>query len=157
METDETDAQKTLLEGAEVRVLSYKQRGTLVRREKSGAWLVEIGSIRAVFPAEDLVPVHASPPRPAPVLTDLSRDSAAVLELNLLGMRLEEALDALRRQLDAAVLAGLPSFAVVHGKGGGILQHGVHDFLQHDPRIVGFAFSRPELGGFGRTEVTISE
>jgi DNA mismatch repair protein MutS2 len=72
-------------------------------------------------------------------------------------MRLGEALDALERQLDAAALAGLREFSVVHGKGDGILQKGVHDFLKKQPLVADYYFSRPELGGFGRTEVLLKE
>jgi DNA mismatch repair protein MutS2 len=70
-------------------------------------------------------------------------------------MRLEEALETLRRQIDAALLSGLHSFAVIHGKGDGILQKGVHDYLKNDGAIADYYFSRPELGGFGRTEVVL--
>jgi DNA mismatch repair protein MutS2 len=44
---------------------------------------------------------------------------------------------------------------VIHGKGEGILRKGVHDFLKKDPRVSDFFFSRPEAGGFGRTEVIL--
>jgi DNA mismatch repair protein MutS2 len=146
-----------LTEGAEVLVASYRQRGTVIRQEKNG-WLVEIGSLRMSFPAEALTPVRSTQKRLTPelVITDVSRQSAAVLELNLLGMRLEAAMDALQRQIDAAVLSGLTEFAVIHGKGGGILRKGVHDFLKNERRVAEFRFSRPELGGAGRTEVVLS-
>jgi DNA mismatch repair protein MutS2 len=70
-------------------------------------------------------------------------------------MRLEEALEALRHQIDAAVLAGLHEFAVVHGKGEGILQKGVHEYLRGENAVADYYFSRPEMGGFGRTEVIL--
>jgi DNA mismatch repair protein MutS2 len=44
---------------------------------------------------------------------------------------------------------------VVHGKGDGILQKAVHDFLKTQSVVADYYFSRPELGGFGRTEVTL--
>jgi DNA mismatch repair protein MutS2 len=80
---------------------------------------------------------------------------AALGELGIRGMRLAEAIDALRKQIDAAVLSGLGRFAVIHGKGGGILMKGVHEYLAGDPRVAEYYFSRPELGGFGRTEVIL--
>ncbi|MDR0708129.1 MAG: endonuclease MutS2 [Treponema sp.] len=149
-----------LAEGAEVLAASYRCRGTVVRQEKNG-WLVEIGSLRMTFPAEELTPVRSMQNiqkklKPARVVADLSPRSTAVMELNLLGMRLEEALEALQRQIDAAVLSGLKEFAVIHGKGEGVLQKGVHDFLKKDHRIAEFHFSRPELGGFGRTDVVLT-
>ncbi|GHV54377.1 hypothetical protein AGMMS49579_14820 [Spirochaetia bacterium] len=64
-------------------------------------------------------------------------------------------MEALRRQIDAAVLGGLHEFAVIHGKGEGILQKGVHDYLKKESAVADYYFSRPELGGFGRTEVIL--
>jgi DNA mismatch repair protein MutS2 len=72
-------------------------------------------------------------------------------------MKLAPALEALQRQLDAAVLAGLSSFAVIHGKGGGVLQEGVHNYLRADTRVADFAFARPEEGGTGKTHVRLRE
>ena len=70
---------------------------------------------------------------------------------------MDEALESLRRQIDAALLYGLREFAVVHGKGDGILQKGVHQWLKQEPAVADYYFSRPELGGFGRTEVILKE
>jgi DNA mismatch repair protein MutS2 len=145
--------------GAEVMVASYKQRGTIIRQDKKDSWIVEIGSLRMTFPEDELTPVKPAhkPLKPAMVITDLAPQTEAALEINLLGMRLEEAIDALRRQLDAAALSGLAGFAVVHGKGNGILRQGVHDYLSRDPHVASFHFSRPEMGGAGRTEVELKQ
>ena len=70
-------------------------------------------------------------------------------------MRLAEALEAMRRQTDAALLCGLKNFSVIHGTGDGILQKGVHGWLKEEPAVADYFFSRPELGGFGRTEVVL--
>jgi DNA mismatch repair protein MutS2 len=59
--------------------------------------------------------------------------------------------------MDAALLGGLREFAVVHGKGDGVLQKAVHEFLKKQPSVADYYFSRPELGGFGRTEVILRE
>jgi DNA mismatch repair protein MutS2 len=143
--------------GMEITAFSCNQRGVLIRKEKKGKWLVAVGSLHIAFPEDDLAPVENQQKtlKPAAPIAELAQSPKAVLELNLLGMRLEEALDALRRQIDAAVLANLPAFAVIHGKGGGVLQKGVQDFLKTEPHVADFHFSHPELGGFGRTEVEL--
>jgi DNA mismatch repair protein MutS2 len=78
-----------------------------------------------------------------------------VQELNIRGMRLNDAIEALQRHIDSAMVSGLWNFAVIHGKGDGILQRGVHEYLKNRTSVEDFHFSRPELGGFGRTEVTL--
>jgi DNA mismatch repair protein MutS2 len=143
--------------GAEVLVGEARRRGRIVRGDKKGSWVVEIGSLKIAVKEEDLIPLKASAAGLKPLMASvqLVPGTRASFELNLRGMRLDEALDALGRQIDAAVVTGLQEFAVVHGKGDGILQRGVHDFLKHQPPVADYYFSRPELGGFGRTEVIL--
>jgi DNA mismatch repair protein MutS2 len=144
----------------EVLAGSSKQRGVIIREDKKSSagnsWIVKIGSIKMSFPEKDLIPasgVEAN--KTASWDAEYGLSAAAVFELKLIGMRLEEAKDALRRQIEAALLSGLKTFAVIHGKGSGILQKGIHDYLKNDPAIADYYFARPELGGFGRTEVVL--
>jgi DNA mismatch repair protein MutS2 len=153
--------------GMEVLAGESRRRGRIVRLDKKGSgeeassWIVEIGSLKMSFSENDLAPVSTdahgtSRRKSASWAVDLAPSTPLVqAELRLRGMRFSDAMDALGRQLDAAVLGGLHQFAVIHGKGEGILQKGVHDFLKRDPRVADFFFSRPEVGGFGRTEVIL--
>ena len=144
---------------------SVRRRGRIIKLNKKSSggkpasWLVEIGSLKMSFLENELSPVSPgkkdSGAHTASWTAELAPSTPASFEVSLRGMRLDEALESLRKQLDAAVLGGLSRFAVIHGKGEGILRKGVHDFLQNDPRVADFCFSRPELGGFGRTEVTV--
>jgi DNA mismatch repair protein MutS2 len=156
---EEGSATAAFAPGMEVLAGPRLRRGLLVRLDKKGpagnTWVVEIGSIKASFPERELFPADPSPP-PKPHIASASlAESTARFELNLRGMRLDEALEALRRQIDAALLYGLKGFSVIHGKGDGILQKGVHDYLGGEPAVAEYFFSRPELGGFGRTEVIL--
>ena len=150
--------------GMEVLAGEPQRRGRILRLDKKSAtenfWVVEIGSLKMSFSEKDLVPVNTGSGSKAPRkntswTADLAPSVQPHPELKLRGMRLLEALEALERQIDAAVLGGLHAFAVVHGKGDGILSKGVHDFLKKDPRVADYYFSHPELGGFGRTEVIL--
>jgi DNA mismatch repair protein MutS2 len=146
--------------GMEVFAGEQRRRGTIVRLDKKGSagttWLVETGSLKISFPEKDLRPAAPVKTETKPLIAaELAGAADAHFEINLRGMRLEEALAALRRQTDAAVLSGLKTFSVVHGKGDGILQKGVHDYLRNESAVADYYFSRPELGGFGRTEVVL--
>jgi len=146
--------------GAEVFAGESRRRGVLVRKGKKSSagntWIVEIGSLKISFPESELVPAMPSlPPKPQIASVDYATSPIARAEINLRGMRMGEALEALRRQIDAAVLCGLGTFSVVHGKGDGILQKGVHEHLKKEPVVANYFFSHPELGGFGRTEVVL--
>jgi len=136
-----------------------KQRGVIIRKDKKSpagnSWIVKTGSIKMSFPEKDLIPASGAKANKTASWDAEYGSSAAVFELKLIGMRLEEAKDALRRQIESALLSGLKTFAVIHGKGSGILQKGIHDYLKNDPAIADYYFARPELGGFGRTEVVL--
>ncbi|RKX85666.1 MAG: hypothetical protein DRP57_03205, partial [Spirochaetes bacterium] len=46
-------------------------------------------------------------------------------------------------------------FSVIHGKGGGVLQKGVHEYLKQNSTIKDFFFAPPQEGGFGKTIVKL--
>jgi DNA mismatch repair protein MutS2 len=160
-DTPGPDARSAALEpGAEVLAGKELRRGRALRPAGKGAWTVEIGSIRMTFNEADLQPL---PPSAAPAAASFDFEPSdapharAGAELSLIGLRLAEALSALERQMDAALLGGLREFSVVHGKGDGVLRQAVHDFLKNQASVADYYFSRPELGGFGRTEVILRE
>jgi DNA mismatch repair protein MutS2 len=155
----EDEAPDIFAQGMEVLAGSSKQRGFIVREDKKSAtgksWIVKVGSLKISFAEKDLIPAAPVKPNLSPSWAAEYSAAPAVFELKLLGMRLEEATEALRRQIEAASLSGLKTFSVVHGKGTGILQKGIHDYLKRDPAVADYYFSRPEMGGFGRTEVVL--
>ncbi|MBA7512772.1 Endonuclease MutS2 [subsurface metagenome] len=90
--------------------------------------------------------------------TSISSEVSAgspVFELHLRGLRLEEAMKKFERQLDYAVMQGLYEFQVVHGKGEGILQRAIHEYLAKNSFVEDYFFSSPSQGGFGKTIVRL--
>ena len=77
-------------------------------------------------------------------------------ELRLLGMRADEAVKALERQIDLCVLNGLDHFSVIHGKGTGALKEAVQKYLKAAPAVQDFSFAPAEDGGEGKTYVKLS-
>jgi len=166
-EASPAEDEQSYTAGMEVLAGEGRRRGRIVRLDKKGSgeeassWIVEIGSLKMSFSENDLVPVSSEAPgaarrKSASWAVDLAPSTPVVqAELRLRGMRFSDAMEALGKQLDAAVLSGLHQFAVIHGKGEGILGKGVHDFLKNDPRVADYFFARPEAGGFGRTEVIL--
>jgi len=148
-------AEQQFLPGAEVLYGPGKRRGILVRQAKKGYWIVELGSIKMTLPETELQLASPQKKQEHQVLTqvDLAEPAAPALELNVRGYRLEDALEALGKQIDGAALSGLYEFSVIHGKGDGILQRGVHEYLKKHPLVADYYFARPEEGGFGKTLV----
>ena len=75
--------------------------------------------------------------------------------LDLRGARVDEALDALARYLDDAVVAGMPQVTIIHGLGTGALRDAVRRHAADHPlRAHGPTRERGE-GGDGATIVTL--
>ena len=148
------DTEARIEEGATVRIRSSGKEGVIQRRAKGSSWIVQIGPLRLPVDEADLDPIRVRGERPAISFAGL-RDagSAAVLELDVRGFRLDEARDAVDRQIDRALLSGLRDFGIVHGTGEGVLQQGVRELLRDHPSVASFEFARPEEGGFGKTDV----
>lgn len=143
--------------GGAVLVLPARRRGILVRKQKKGVWLVETDSLRIAVDEVDLEPTVPLEVRAPTVSVEKSGSGSGhpVFELDLRGYRLADAVAALEKQLDAALLAGLNGFSVIHGTGEGVLQEGVRQTLGRMPGVKDFHYARPEEGGHGKTIVTL--
>ena len=77
-------------------------------------------------------------------------------ELMLLGRKVEDALLELDNFLDDAVLTGLTTVRIVHGKGTGALRSAVGDYLARDQRVASFRLGGQGEGGDGVTVVELN-
>ncbi|MCQ2596342.1 MAG: Smr/MutS family protein [Treponema sp.] len=145
--------------GAEVEMGSMKSRGTLVEKNKKGQWVIQFGSVRMTAKEKDLRLVKADSTARSSVSVVVEKaDSDSEypqFELRLLGMYADEAIRALEHQLDLCAIHNFPRFSIVHGKGSGVLQQAVHDYLSHYHGVKEFSFAAPEDGGFGKTYVVL--
>ncbi len=141
-------------EGVAVRLRSSGKEGVVQRRGKGTTWIVQLGPVRLPVEEHDLVPIRLREEDPSVSYAGASAgDHAPSLELDLRGYRLEDALAAVERQIDRALLSGLRDFGIVHGMGEGVLQQGVRELLREHPHVAAFEYARPEEGGFGKTDV----
>ena len=148
--------QQALKAGDTVMVSSYGQRGTLIEPIGAKQWLVQMGAMKMKVSREEIQVVAAEkgPSVKRRVATVQSaRDSHVSSQLDLRGVRYEEALVQLDRYLDAALLAGYGQVTIVHGKGTGTLREGVTQALRRHPSVSQFAYAAPQLGGNGATVV----
>lgn len=141
-------------EGVAVRLRSSGKEGVVQRRGKGTTWIVQLGPVRLPVEEHDLVPIRLREEDPSVSYAGASAgDHAPSLELDLRGYRLDDALAAVERQIDRALLSGLRDFGIVHGMGEGVLQQGVRELLREHPHVAAFEYARPEEGGFGKTDV----
>lgn len=143
-------------EGAEVMHSKTGAKGILLSKAKKDAWEVQFGSVRMEAKEKDLVLTDHKPVKPSisvELSTDAEGQAKPMFELRLLGMREEEAIKALARQLDLCQIHNFKTFSIIHGKGNGILQQAVKNYLSNYPAVKSFRFASPEDGGTGKTYV----
>ncbi len=149
----------------EVYVGEKRRRGTLVSENRDGTWVVRLGVLKMTVPRAQLAAVNPedsiSRLTPSVVIETSTTEHESLeegrpqFELRLLGMRQEEALKALERQIDLCIIHNFRQFSIIHGKGTGVLQQAVRDYLSHYPGVKEFSFAAPEDGGTGKTYVTL--
>ena len=75
-------------------------------------------------------------------------------EINLLGCTVDEGISRLEKYLDDAMIAGLSSVRVVHGKGTGALRKGIHEYLRRQKFVKSYQLAEFGEGDAGVTVVT---
>ena len=154
--------------GAYVIAGTNNSEGILIEETRKGVWQVQFGSVKMSVKQKDL---RLSDNQERTLTPSVSIDINSkevngniivekdiprpVFELRLLGMRSEEALRSLERQIDLCLLNNFLHFSVIHGKGDGILQQVVQDYLSHSSVVASFEFAPAEDGGAGKTYVTL--
>ena len=146
--------------GAIVTAGATHNEGMLIELVRKGLWQVQFGSVKMNVKEKDLKLVRGSSARSSKpdVSYDLESSTSEerpVFELKLLGMRSDEAIHALEHQIDLCTLNNFLHFSVIHGKGDGILQQAVRDYLSHCILVKSFEFAPPEDGGTGKTYVSL--
>ncbi len=75
--------------------------------------------------------------------------------INLLGQTVEEATEAIEKEIDRALRSGQKTLHVIHGYGTGRLRNGVRGFLKSHPRVREFERAPQNAGGDGVTVVAL--
>ena len=88
--------------------------------------------------------------------TIVPRDETAASRINLIGLRVDDALSRLEPFLNHASLAGLTKVAVIHGLGAGILSRAIREHLEGHPLVKKYRSGDRSEGGAGVTVITMA-
>ncbi len=145
--------------GSRVRVKSLEREGTVRAVLDKGKITVGIGNITIRADAEDLVmgdPRSAknSSSKKEQIRVDIPPVSPK-WELNVIGLRVEDALPIVEKALGEALLGGLPSLNIIHGKGTGRLKKAIWEYLSGHALVQSFRSGDIRGGGAGVTVVDL--
>ena len=168
--------------GQQVRHRGLGWTGVLRKLEDGRAEVLVHGK-RVRSRAEELVPAAAAGPSSAPAAVtpaggvraaaatararprgagaaasrDLDEATAVPSEINLIGIRVEPALEQLDSYLDRALLASRRQVRVIHGHGTGRLRQAIREHLRKHAAVQESHPGAPEEGGNGATIATLRD
>jgi len=130
----------------------FKVTGEVVSIDGAKA-VINVNGRKMTVETRDLVPKGA-PAQPASRTRERapSNDAAPVAaELNLIGQRVDDALEESDRFLDRALLEGKSSIRIIHGFGTGTLRKAIRDYLRKHPAVKSWRPGADNEGGDGAT------
>ena len=159
----EADEIRSVQKGDRVRLLNVGGviATVLAPADRDGSVQVQAGPMKMTVKENELRLVeekkNAPKPKPQPRRDAPRRElniRSAESEVDVRGMSAEEALFEVDNFLSRAIMAGLPSVTVIHGKGTGVLRTAVQQHLRKNKRVKSV---RSGVYGEGEQGVTIVE
>ncbi|WP_195412317.1 endonuclease MutS2 [Streptococcus parasanguinis] len=141
--------------GDEILVISYGQRGTLVKQLKDGRWEAQVGLIKMTLEEKEFNLIKAEKEAAQPKKRQVNvvkRGPRARLDLR--GKRYEEAMQELDGFIDQALLNNMAQVDIIHGIGTGVIREGVTKYLRRNKHVKSFEYAPQNAGGSGATIVT---
>ena len=145
--------------GDEILVISYGQRGTLVKQLKDGRWEAQVGLIKMTLEEKEFNLIKAEKEAAQPKKRQVnvvkrSNTSGPRARLDLRGKRYEEAMQELDGFIDQALLNNMAQVDIIHGIGTGVIREGVTKYLRRNKHVKRFEYAPQNAGGSGATIVT---
>ena len=154
--------------GARVNVRGFS-KPVVLRRVDGSTAEIEAGPLRMKIGVDEIIGIETAAPgkaRDAAAVSTAARlrnvsvspsqsDGSATGELNVIGMRVEEATELVDKYLDQAVLANRARVRIIHGHGTGALRRGLIAFLKTHPMVKHAASESQDRGGDAITLVDL--
>ena len=152
---------ETLQPGARIRVRGFS-KPVIFRRLDGSSAEIEAGPLRMKVAVDEIIGIEGekalqSVPAASRNVTVTSQpgEGTASGEINVIGMRVEEATERVDKYLDEAALANQTRVRIIHGHGTGALRKGLGEFLKSHPLVQRTSFETEEHGGKAITVVEL--
>ena len=153
--------QQTFAVGDTVRMRGLTTVGTVESISGKEATVV-FGDVRTKVKTSRLEHTVKAPEASKPATFGISRETRQTIDshklnfhqdLDVRGMRGDEALNAVQHFIDDAILVGMSRVRILHGKGNGLLRQLIRQYLQSIPNVTGCKDEHVQFGGAGITVV----
>jgi len=144
---------KTVRVGENVEIVHLKTKAVVLSLPDSkGEVQVQAGIMKMKVPLKQLRVIEQEKPKASKVMRSTAAAKTVPMEVDVRGMNLEEATEAVDTYLADAVMAGLNEVSIIHGKGTGVLRTGIQKHLKRHLNVKSF---RDGMYGEGEQGVTV--
>lgn len=144
---------KTVRVGENVEIVHLKTKAVVLSLPDSkGEVQVQAGIMKMKVPLKQLRVIEQEKPKASKVMRAAAAAKTVPMEVDVRGMNLEEATEAVDTYLADAVMAGLNEVSIIHGKGTGVLRTGIQKHLKRHLNVKSF---RDGMYGEGEQGVTV--
>ncbi len=140
--------------GDVVNVIPFQRNGIVMKSLGSGNFQIQMGTISSIFHQNSLEFTGKKDAKVDQSKVVVRRTSNTKIELDLRGVRFEEAMTMLDKFIDDCLISNLEFAYIIHGYGTGALRKGVMEYVKSAPDIASFRAGGPGEGGSGVTVVT---
>jgi len=154
---------ESLSVGDTVKVLKYRKSGkVLAIKKEKGQVVVQLDTMKVTIGVDELehtgaVKQAAKPQTAGAYLLTRANDgddyTGSAIELNIIGQRVDEAMERVEKFLDQCLLSGMNQARIVHGRGTGALRKAVWETLKANPAVSSYRHPAFEEGGDAVTVV----
>ena len=152
---------ETLQPGARIRVRGFS-KPVIFRRLDGSSAEIEAGPLRMKVAIDEITGVEGERAKQSVAaasrnitVTSQPTEGTASGDINVIGMRVEEATERVDKYLDEAALANQTRVRIIHGHGTGALRKGLGEFLKSHPLVQSTSFETEEHGGKAITVVEL--
>ena len=137
----------------EVLVKSINKKG-VIKRKNGNDYTVNVNGMSIKVKGNELENTHIEKEKNVVTISRRGELKHVSMEVNLIGMHVDEALFTLRKYLDDCMLVHMTSCRIIHGAGTGALRKAVHKYLDEVKFVKEYRMGGAYEGGLGATVVT---
>ena len=138
-----------------VKVLSVNREGEVVEVNKKGVLTIFMGGIKVNAKTSEVQFLHQKidVKKETSNVRSLRKTTKQSFELNIIGLRYEEAMREVDKFIDNALVNNYSMVRIIHGMGTGVLRNGVRKMLDKNKYVKSYRDGGPNEGGLGATLV----
>lgn len=152
--TTPKDQVKEIEVGDWVELLDSGTQGEVIEIARNN-FIIALGELRTVVKKNKVKRLNSKQKSQAKKKSQPTRrmhvEDSFSSELDVRGMRTDDALQLIENTLDKAVMSGYPSLRIIHGKGNGILRKFIRDYLRKYDHVSSYEDEHVDRGGDGIT------